>query len=286
MTASTKQSRTENASHNINTTDASSHQTLDFADGFIRRHIGPSESDVEQMLERLGFDSLDALSDAAVPANIRVDHELDIPTPRGENEFLRGLKMIASKNKVYRSCIGMGYTGTVTPPVILRNVLENPGWYTQYTPYQAEIAQGRLEALLNFQTMIADLTGRELTNASLLDEPTAAAEAMTLLARQSKGNVFVVDRDCLPQTIAVVETRAEPLGIEVQVGDAYGETPEGTFGVLLQYPGVNGGLRPLDEVITRHHEEGVLVAVAADLLALCLLEPPGVARDDLDHVFW
>ncbi len=153
---------------------------LDFADGFARRHIGPSDEDIQEMLCTLGFASLDAISDATVPADIRIDGELEIPEPRGEREFLAALKTIAKKNKVYRSCIGMGYTGTVTPPVILRNVLENPGWYTQYTPYQAEIAQGRLEALLNFQTMIADLTGLPLAGASLLDEATAAAEAMAM----------------------------------------------------------------------------------------------------------
>ena len=151
---------------------------IDFVDGFARRHIGPSENEIAEMLSVLGFDSLESLSDATVPSDIRLDAPLDIPNPRGEREMLQGLKTIASKNKVYRSCIGMGYTGTVTPPVILRNVLENPGWYTQYTPYQAEIAQGRLEALLNFQTMIADLTGLPLAGASLLDEATAAAEAM------------------------------------------------------------------------------------------------------------
>ncbi len=159
-------------------TDPSS--ILNFADGFARRHIGPSDADIEKMLATLGFASLEGLSDATVPADIRLDAELEIPEPRGEREFLEALKTIAEKNKVYRSCIGMGYTGTVTPPVILRNVLENPGWYTQYTPYQAEIAQGRLEALLNFQTMIADLTGLPLAGASLLDEATAAAEAMAM----------------------------------------------------------------------------------------------------------
>ncbi len=155
---------------------------IGFIDGFDRRHIGPSAADIQQMLQTLGFDSLTALSDATVPADIRLVQPLDIPAARGEHEFLCALKTIASKNKVFRSCIGMGYTGTVTPPVILRNIMENPGWYTQYTPYQAEISQGRLEALLNFQTMIADLTGLPLAGASLLDEATAAAEAMTMCA--------------------------------------------------------------------------------------------------------
>lgn len=281
MTASTKQSRTENASHNINTTDASSHQTLDFADGFIRRHIGPSESDVEQMLERLGFDSLDALSDAAVPANIRVDHELDIPTPRGENEFLRGLKMIASKNKVYRSCIGMGYTGTVTPPVILRNVLENPGWYTQYTPYQAEIAQGRLEALLNFQTMIADLTALPLAGASLLDEATAAAEAMTMcsaIASHKRKGFFASD-DCHPQTLSLLQTRADGLGIDLRIGPLseldfeHGEG--GLCGILLQYPTSDGRIEDYRAIAAEAKSHRCMTVVAADLLALTLLTPPG-----------
>ena len=159
-------------------TETQSADSLGFCDGFDRRHLGSSDAEISEMLATLGFASLDELSDATVPADIRIDAPLDIPAPRGESEFQQALKTIAAKNKVYRSCIGMGYTGTVTPPVILRNVLENPGWYTQYTPYQAEISQGRLEALLNFQTMIADLTGLPLAGASLLDEATAAAEAM------------------------------------------------------------------------------------------------------------
>ncbi len=190
-----------------------------FTDSFPRRHLGPSERDVAQMLEELGYDSLDQFSDALVPDDIRIDRAMDIPEARGEHELLKSLRVTAEKNRVYRSCIGMGYTGTVTPPVILRNVLENPGWYTQYTPYQAEIAQGRLEALLNFQTMIADLTGLPLAGASLLDEATAAAEAMTMcvsIARDKKRGFWASD-DCHPQTLELLQTRADGLGIDLKI---------------------------------------------------------------------
>ncbi|MDE0866770.1 MAG: aminomethyl-transferring glycine dehydrogenase [Rubripirellula sp.] len=254
---------------------------LDFADAFAPRHIGPRQEDLEAMLESLGFDSLDALTDTTIPADIRLDRELDIPSPRGENEFLQGLATIAAKNKVYRSCIGMGYTGTVTPTVILRNVLENPGWYTQYTPYQAEIAQGRLEALLNFQTMIADLTALPLAGASLLDEATAAAEAMTMcstVAGQKKKGFFASD-DCHPQTLALLRTRADGLGIELTVGPtseidfSYGEG--GLCGILLQYPATDGKIHDYSELVIQAKEHRCMTVVAADLLSLTLLKPPG-----------
>ena len=190
-------------------------------DAFVRRHIGPSADEVEQMLKVLGFSSLDALIDETVPPAIRLSQPLQLPEAQTEYAALAQLKAIASKNQVFRSMIGMGYSDCITPPVIGRNILENPGWYTAYTPYQAEIAQGRLEALLNFQTMVIDLTGLEIANASLLDEATAAAEAMSMSYGlcKTKANAFFVSRDCHPQTIEVVKTRAKPLGIEIIIGD-------------------------------------------------------------------
>ncbi|MCS7468036.1 aminomethyl-transferring glycine dehydrogenase [Stieleria sp. ICT_E10.1] len=254
---------------------------LNFADGFSKRHIGPSEADLETMLATVGFESLDGLSDAAVPADIRLGRELDIPEARGEREFLSALKTIAGKNKVHRSCIGMGYTDTVTPPVILRNVLENPGWYTQYTPYQAEIAQGRLEALLNFQTMIADLTGLPLAGASLLDEATAAAEAMTMcysIASHKKTGFWASDA-CHPQTLALLATRAEGLGIDLKVGPIeeidfdYGEG--GLCGLLVQYPTTEGRIEDYRDVAANAKQSGCMTVAAADILGLTLLTPPG-----------
>ena len=247
---------------------------------FADRHIGPRREDVPAMLETLGVSSLEELVDQAVPPNIRMEGELNLPPPRTEVEMLAELRAIAAKNKLYRSFIGMGYYDTVMPPVILRNIFENPGWYTQYTPYQPEIAQGRLEALINFQTMITDLTAMEIANASLLDEGTAAAEAMTLCLRQrprkSTANTFFVSELCHPQTIAVVQTRAEPLGIDVVVGDhqAY-EFGDHTFGALVQYPATNGDIYDYEPFTQTAHEHGALVVVAADLLALALLRPPG-----------
>ena len=254
---------------------------LDFTDAFAARHIGPSQQDQEAMLETLGLDSLEALSEATIPSDIRLDRALDIPAPRGEREFLEGLATIAGKNRVYRSCIGMGYTGTVTPPVILRNVLENPGWYTQYTPYQAEIAQGRLEALLNFQTMIADLTALPLAGASLLDEATAAAEAMAMcsaVARQKKTGFFASDA-CHPQTLSVLKTRAEGLGIDLTVGPTseidfdYGEG--GLCGILLAYPTTDGNIHDYSELASQAKQHRCMTVVSADLLSLTLLKPPG-----------
>jgi len=253
---------------------------LDFADGFIERHIGPSADEIAEMLEYVGFDSLDALTDAAVPGDIRLSEPMNIPTPRGEAELIAELKTLADKNRVFRSCIGLGYHGTVTPPVILRNVLENPGWYTQYTPYQAEIAQGRLEALLNFQTMVADLTGLPLAGASLLDEGTAAAEAMGMVVSIAKHKKmrFVADAACHPQTLAVLETRAKGLGVEFVVTDLTAETDAidaNTAGVLVQYPTTDGSVRDYAAVVEKTHEAGGMVVAAADLLALTLLKPPG-----------
>src|SRR5580765_3291632 len=194
-------------------------RTTDF-DSFARRHIGPSEDEVRDMLREVGFENLDALIDAAVPKNIRLDRQLNLPEPKSEAEALAELRTISKTNKIAKSFIGAGYSDCITPPVIQRNVLENPGWYTAYTPYQAELAQGRLEALLNFQTMITDLTALEIANASLLDEATAAAEAMALCHATVPGRrKFFVANNCHPQTIAVVQTRAQPLGIEVVIGD-------------------------------------------------------------------
>ncbi len=250
------------------------------ADRFVKRHIGPRSHDVTHMLEALGLATLDELIDQAVPQTIRIDGHLNLEPPRSETAVLNELRGLADQNKLFRSFIGMGYNGTVTPPVIQRNIMENPGWYTQYTPYQPEISQGRLEALINFQTMITDLTGLEIANASLLDEGTAAAEAMTMcqraMPRKSKANAFFVSELCHPQTIAVVQTRAEPLGINVIVGDheTYSFAEE-TFGVLLQYPTTEGDVLDYAPFAEKAHEHGALVVVAADILSLVLLRPPG-----------
>ncbi len=249
-------------------------------DQFVSRHLGPGDADVAKMLETLGVDSLDALVDETVPSAIRIKQPLQLPTPRSESEVLAELRVMGNKNKIYRSYIGMGYHNCLTPSVILRNILENPGWYTQYTPYQAEIAQGRLEALLNFQTMVSELTGTEIANASMLDEGTAAAEAMTLCKRaqkrSSKANIFFISERCHPQTIEVVQARAIPLGIDVVIGDhnTY-ELNSNTFGALLQYPTTDGDILTYDEFCDQAHAVGALVVVAADLLALTLLRPPG-----------
>ncbi len=251
--------------------------TLEGHDEFVARHIGPSDGEVGEMLAATGHDSLEAMVDAIVPASIRLGAPLALPVALSEHEALVRLKAIAEKNKVFRSFIGMGYYGTRTPNVVLRNVLENPAWYTAYTPYQAEISQGRMEALLNFQTMVCDLTAMQIANASLLDEGTAAAEAMTLAKRscKSRSNLFFVSADCHPQTIAVVRTRAEPLGIEVQVGDDAAAAAADAFGVLLQYPASTGDVRDYRAIVEAAHARGALVTVAADLLALVLLAPPG-----------
>jgi glycine dehydrogenase len=253
-------------------------------DDFSARHIGPRGDQQAQMLALLGYDSLDALTHDAVPAPIQLNGALDLGPGASEDQMLRELAQIAAQNKVARSLLGMGYHDCITPPVILRNIIENPGWYTQYTPYQAEIAQGRLEALLNFQTLIVDLTGLPVANASLLDEGTAAAEAMTLCLAAGKGGArFFVSRGCHPQTIAVVQTRAEPLGIEVVVGDEDQidlATP-GLFGALLQHPATHGRVRDLAALIARIRAAGAMVVLAADLLALTLLRSPGELGADI-----
>ncbi len=259
-------------------TDRATLAELEKPDDFVRRHIGPGGSQIARMLDALGLDSLEQLVERAVPAQIRQARPLDLPPVLSEREALHRLREMADRNKVFTSLIGMGYAGTVTPGVIQRNILENPAWYTAYTPYQAEVSQGRLEALLNFQQMVVDLTGLDIANASLLDEGTAAAEAMTMARRvaKAKGERFFVDRDCHPQTLAVVRTRAEPLGIEVVVGDPATELPEtGLFGVLLQYPGSSGEIRDQRAVVEAAHAQQALAVVAADLLALTLLSPPG-----------
>ncbi len=251
---------------------------LQHSDRFQERHLGPRDAESRAMLETLGMSSMDALIDAVIPANIRRRDAMGIGEGLSEQESLARLKEIASANRLLKSCIGLGFYDTHTPPVILRNVLENPAWYTAYTPYQAEISQGRMEALFNFQTLVSDLTGLELANASLLDEATACAEAMTLCQRmsKSKGKVFFVDRGCFPQNISVVKTRAETLDIEVVIGDPLTELPEdGLFGVLLQYPAANGEIRDFAAVCEQAHAQKALVAVAADLLALTRLLPPG-----------
>ncbi len=252
---------------------------LAFTDDFVRRHIGPTDADIREMLDVLGYDSVDALLDAAIPESIRFRGTLNLPAPKSEYEALRELREIASKNRVFRSYIGMGYHDTITPPVIQRNILENPGWYTAYTPYQAEISQGRLEALLNFQTMVIDLTGLPIANASLLDEATAAAEAMGMSYAVVGGpdrNVFFVSEACHPQTIEVVRTRARVRGIEVVVGDHERfEFTDRVFGALLQFPATDGAVYDYRAFVERAHEAGALVTVAADLLSLALLTPPG-----------
>ncbi len=260
--------------------DVTNMTLLNPTDTFANRHLGPREKDVEQMLETLGVASMDELIGATIPPGIRLEQPLTLPDALSESRALIDLRELANKNKVFRSFIGMGYYGCITPSVIQRNILENPGWYTQYTPYQAEIAQGRLEALLNFQTMVSDLTGMEIANASLLDEATAAAEAMTLCKRaqprRSTANVFFVSELCHPQTIDVVRTRAEPLGYEVIVGDhTQYDFSRPTFGVLLQYPAGNGSILDYEAFCEQAHEAGALVVVASDLLALTLLRPPG-----------
>ncbi len=254
---------------------------------FAQRHIGPAAADQARMLETIGYGSLDELTAAALPAGIAADRALNLPGPLSEDEALAELRRLASLNKVATSMIGLGYYGTHTPAVIRRNLLENPAWYTAYTPYQPEISQGRLEALLNFQTMIEDLTGLPVAGASMLDEASAAAEAMTLTRRaRGQGSVFLADADCLPQTLAVLATRAEPLGIQLVTGRVTPELiesqPEGElFGVLLQYPGASGEVRDLRPAIGAAKAQGALAVVAADLLALTLITAPGELGADI-----
>ena len=254
-------------------------------DTFPRRHLGSGETEVAEMLATLGLESLGALVDAAVPAKIRLTGPMNLPAGRGEHESLAELRAIAGKNRIFKNHIGQGYSDCITPPVIQRNILENPGWYTAYTPYQAEISQGRMEALVNFQQMVCDLTGLDIANASLLDEATAAAEAMHMAHAVSKhadaSAIFVSER-CHPQTIAVVQTRAEPLGIKVIVGDeAAFDFAEKPFAVLLQYPDTTGAIHDYAPFIEQAHAAGALAIVAADILALTLLRPPGEFGADI-----
>lgn len=282
-----------NQAHKVNGTGSTANPAtlsagalLQPTDSFVNRHLGPKGVKVERMLEVLGVSSLDELISQTVPPAIRLNRPLDLPQPLSESEALADMRQLASQNKLFRSFIGMGYYDCLTPTVIQRNILENPGWYTQYTPYQAEIAQGRLEALLNFQTMVCDLTGMEIANASLLDEATAAAEAMTLCKRaqdrKSTANVFFVSDRCHPQTIEVVHTRAEPLGFKVVIGnhETY-DFAEPTFGVLLQYPASDGAVLDYESFSQKAHQAGALVVIASDLLALTLLRPPGEIGADV-----
>lgn len=252
----------------------------DFAN---RRHIGPSPAEMSDMLKTVGAQSLGALIDDTMPAQIRQKESLDFGKPMSEREVLEYMRVVAGKNKVLTSLIGQGYHGTVTPPAIQRNIFENPAWYTAYTPYQPEISQGRLEALLNFQTMISDLTGLEVANASLLDEATACAEAMTMAMRlsKSKAKAFFVDRDCHPQNIAVIQTRAAPLDIEVIIGDPDKMDANAVFGALFQYPGTYGHVRDFTDHMTALHDAGALGVVSADPMALTLLKEPGAMGADI-----
>ena len=252
----------------------------DFAN---RRHIGPSPTEMSDMLETLGVASLEQLIDETVPKAIRQEKPLDFGKPKSERELLHHMRQTAKKNKVMTSLIGQGYHGTVTPPAIQRNILENPAWYTAYTPYQPEISQGRLEALLNFQTMVSDLTGLEIANASLLDEATACAEAMTMAQRvaKSKSKAFFVDENCHPQNIAVIQTRAAPLGIEVIVGAPEDMDATAVFGAIFQYPGTYGDLQDFSAPIAALHEANAIAIMSADILALTLLKEPGAMGADI-----
>jgi glycine dehydrogenase len=252
-------------------------------DKFSSRHIGPRGKDISDMLSACEASSLEQLIEETIPSKIRLKKELDLAPAMTEYEYLNHIKALASKNKVFKSHIGLGYNNTITPSVIKRNILENPGWYTAYTPYQAEIAQGRLEALLNYQTMVMDLTGMELANASLLDEGTAAAEAMILAfnsrsrkAKKAGANQFFVSEKCLPQTIDVLKTRSTPLEIELIIGDhATFKFNESVFGAIIQYPDVTGQINDYHNFSQRAHDNESLVIVAADLLSLTKLTPPG-----------
>src|SRR5450432_2726932 len=258
--------------------------TTNAATTFVRRHIGPSPRDVAAMLESVGAKSLDALMRETLPSSIRQKAQLDLGPALSETEALSHMKSLAAQNQVFTSLIGQGYSGTVLPAVIQRNILENPAWYTAYTPYQPEISQGRLEALFNFQTMICDLTGLDVANASLLDEATAAAEAMALAERvsQARTKSFFVDREVHPQTLAVLRTRAEPLRWNLIVGDPLTDLDGAeVFGALLQYPGTSGAVRDLRPAIAALRAKGALAVVAADLLALTLLASPGELGADI-----
>ncbi len=257
---------------------------LEMREDFVRRHIGPGPEQIAGMLETIGLKSLNELIEKTVPSSIVSKEPVGLPEAMSERDTLSYLRKMADRNQVFTSMIGMGYYGTVTPKVILRNVLENPGWYTAYTPYQAEISQGRLEVLLSYQQMVMDLTGMEIANASLLDEATAAAEAMAMSHRvcKNKSDVFFVSQDCHPQTLSVIHTRARPLGLEVVVGDPLADLDKHrVFGVLLQYPGSSGAVRDYRPAIEQAHGQGALVTMACDLLALTLLTPPGEMDADI-----
>ncbi|MGB0347758.1 MAG: aminomethyl-transferring glycine dehydrogenase subunit GcvPA, partial [Balneolaceae bacterium] len=258
--------------------------SINFAkEQFAHRHHGNDTTAINEMLKTIGAESIDQLIDETIPEGIRLSEKLNLPEAVSEVDFLAEFKELASKNKIYSSFIGMGYYDTHVPKVILRNILENPAWYTAYTPYQAEIAQGRLEALINFQTMVSDLTGMELANASLLDEGTAAAEAMSMFLGQRKGVkkknafTFFVSELCHPQTIEVLKTRANPIGVNIEVGDhnSLDVTDPELYGMLLQYPGTDGSVENYSSIIEAAHENNVYAVVAADLLSLTLLTPPG-----------
>jgi glycine dehydrogenase len=251
---------------------------IDYQELFEQRHIAPNELDTSEMLEVVGVDSLDELITQTVPENIRLNQPLNLPTAKSEFDYLNNLKQVASKNKVFKSYIGQGYYGVIVPGVIQRNILENPGWYTQYTPYQAEIAQGRLQALLNFQTMVMDLTGMEIANASLLDEGTAAAEAMFMqysLRKNQKAKTFFVSRELFPQTIDILKTRAQPYGIELIIGDHETiDLDDDMFGAIVQYPAGNGEVFDYSDLALRAHEKNIKLTVVADIMSLALLTPP------------
>ena len=248
---------------------------------FANRHIGPSSPEIETMCAAIGAPSLDALIDETVPPAIRLQRDLNLPAARSEEEALAELKAIMAENQIATNHLGMGIYGTHTPAVIRRNIFENPGRYTSYTPYQAEIAQGRLEALLNFQTMVCDLTGMQISNASLLDESTAAAEAMALCQDIKGGDAIFVADHVHPQTLAVLQTRAEPLGIRILTGSAEQGPQESVFAALFQYPATDGSICDLENIVTRTHTSGALAIVATDLLALTLLKPPGECGADV-----
>ena len=255
----------------------------DTTQNFSLRHIGPRKSEINEMLEELGLKNIDELIEKTIPESIHIKSELNIGNGLDEFSLLKKIKSIASKNKVARSYIGTGYYGTITPPVIQRNILENPGWYTAYTPYQAEISQGRLEALLNYQTMVTEMTGLNISNASLLDESTAAAEAMVMMFRSTKDrNQFLVASDCHPQTIDVLKTRSEPIGVELIIKplDEFNFTDK-TFGVLIQYPSTDGKVFDFEDLCKQAHDNGSLVAVATDLMALALIPTPGEIGADI-----
>ncbi len=273
----------KNAPSKAKKTHAPGHDRDEELSRFVARHIGPNDEEVSAMLTEVGFAKLDDLINATVPKDIRLTNSLDLPAGKSEQEALAELRQLAQQNKVVRNFIGAGYSDCVVPPVIQRNILENPGWYTAYTPYQAELAQGRLEALLNFQTMITDLTALDIANASLLDEATAAAEAMALCHAVVGGRrTFFVSESCHPQTIAVVQTRAKPLGLEVVVGNHITfDCSDQVFGVLLQYPATDGAIIDYEAFIKSVHDAGALAIVAADILALTLVRPPGEMGADV-----